>query len=390
MKQKQSFQATEEKLNIISRLCSDRIEDLLEKLEVDAHISGNKYVGVCPIHGESDNPLALNIYYDGYDVPGYWKCRTRFCQNKFKPTIIGFTRGRLSSLRMGYHWKKKPDAIFGFPGTIEYLCNFLELDINDIKVDPKEEDRRKFMAECVQTLNNNKLYVQNESTIHRKKVKKNLIIPSQYFINRGFPANILEKYDIGLARKSKTETQNRIIVPIYNDDEYLIGYTCRSIFEKCIKCKLFHNPDDNCPSTEYERNLCSKWRHVGFNSEQNLYNYWKAKNFIKNTNTAILVEGPADVWRLEQYDVHNSVAMFGHTLYDAQERLLANAQCMAIIVLTDNDQAGIEGAKEIKRKYGRLYNLYFPNINTKDAGEMNENDITDNVKPFIEAAKRYI
>lgn len=373
------------RLNTLAQLCVNKIDDLLDSLGVNLYVSGNKYVGCCPIHGDSDNNSTLNIYYDGYDVPGYWKCRSRSCESKFGRTIIGFTRGRLSAIKKGYHWINNPKAIFGFPDTINYLCNFLNIKLNSIKIDPKEEDRRRFISECNQE---EKIYKYQETNIHRSRIQKSLIIPAKYFIDRGYPEDILNKYDVGTPKVYKPETIGRVVVPLYNEKEYLIGYTCRSIFEKCEKCRLFHDPLKSCPTLEKEKDLCSKWRHVGFESQGQLYNYWKAKQIIKNTNTAILVEGPGDVWRLEQHDVHNAVGMFGHTLSDGQERKLAKAQCMAMIVLTDNDSAGVEGAMEIKRKYGRLYRMYFPNINEHDAGDMNEDAITDNIKPLIEASMR--
>src|SRR6476469_7821212 len=94
----------QDRLNVLAQMCTQRLDGLLENLQVDAFLSGNKYVGICPIHGDSDNAAAINIYYDGHSVPGYWKCRTKSCQNKFGKNIIGFTRGRLSHLNLGYHW----------------------------------------------------------------------------------------------------------------------------------------------------------------------------------------------------------------------------------------------------------------------------------------------
>ncbi len=289
----------------------------------------------------------------------------------------------MSKNRIGYHWKNKPNAIYGFPNTIDYLCNFLHVDYNKLKVDPKQEDRRRFMLECAEARNT----AQNKCVIHRDKVRKNLIIPAPYFIDRGFSREILCRYDIGLAKNPKIETKNRVIVPLYNEQNYLSGYTCRSIYDRCAKCRLFHDPDRTCPANEQEKKLHSKWRHIDFNSEYSLYNYWYAKEHIKSSHTAILVEGPGDVWKLEQNSIHNAVGMFGHTLYDGQERLLAQAQCMTIIVLTDNDEAGLEGAREIKKKYGRLYRMYFPNIKEHDVGDMNEDAITQSIQPYIDAAK---
>lgn len=376
-------QSYDPRLNTISRLCFSRREELFDKLDVDLALMGDKYIGNCPIHGDSDSG-AFNMYGDGYAVPGWWTCRTsKACEKKFKPTMVGFIRGRLSNLELNYHWKKNPAAIYPFPQTIKYICDFLKVRYNSIKVDPKEEERLRFIRECTTSINS----AQNQqSNMPRSRVQKNLIIPSEYFLNRGFSANILTEYDVGVAKRSKPETTNRVIVPIYNADQHLIGYTCRSVFDRCKNCTFFHHPKGNCPTEDFERNLMSKWRHMDFNAQQTLYNFWEAKPEIIKTNTAILVEGPADVWKLREAGINNAVGLFGTNLHDGQERLLASAQCMTIIGLLDNDAAGSEGMRNMKEKYGRLFRMYFPTFGQgeKDIGELNTDAITNSVKPTIE------
>ena len=59
----------------------------------------------------------------------------------------------------------------------------------------------------------------------------------------------------------------------------------------------------------------SKWRHnKDFKTQEHLYNMWFAKEFIQSTRTAIIVESPGNVWRLEEAGIHNSVAIFGTNL----------------------------------------------------------------------------
>lgn len=374
----------EDKLNTLAQLCTEHIEDLFKKLDVNLYLSGNKYVGPCPIHGDSDNPAALNIYYEGHSVPGYWKCRTKSCETKFGKNIIGFARGVLSANKLNYHWQNNPKAIFKFPATLDYLTNFLGIKLENIKADPKDQERRKFIIDCQKEA---RPHTMENLQIHRSRVRNNLMIPASYFINRSFPADILDNFDVGMAKNPKPETKNRIIVPIYNAQEYLVGYTCRSIFEKCDKCKLFHSSIEDCPIDNLQRNLSSKWRHIGFESSEHLYNYARASPIIKETNTVLLVEGPGDVWRLHQAGLRNSVAVFGKTLYEKQERLLAQAQCMTIIVLTDNDTAGREGAQVIKQKFGRLYRMYFPNFKAHDVGDLTSDAVTDNIAPILAIAR---
>jgi 5S rRNA maturation endonuclease (ribonuclease M5) len=41
-----------------------------------------------------------------------------------------------------------------------------------------------------------------------------------------------------------------------------------------------------------------------------------------------------------------------------------------LVVLTDNDQAGRESKIKINRSMSRLFNLAFPQMHTKDLGDM--------------------
>lgn len=350
-------------------------------MSVNLDQSGDKYVGDCPIHGDSDSG-AFNMYGDGYAVPGWWTCRSKKCQDIFKPTMVGFVRGRLSNLELDYHWSRNPKGVYPFPKTIDYICKFLNVKYNSIKVDPKEEERLRFIRECSAAISSPPTHLN----IKRDKVQKNLIIPAEYFINRGFSKEVLQHFDVGVAKKSKAETRDRVIVPIYNEDEYLIGYSCRSIFEKCEACAFFHNPEGVCPTHDFEKNISTKWRHMDFNAQTTLYNFANAKSEIIRTNTAILVEGPADVWRLSAAGIKNAVGLFGNILHDGQERLLASAQCMTIIGLLDADAAGQEGMRNIKEKYGRLFRIYFPTFGQgeKDIGGLNSDVVTNNVKPIID------
>lgn len=134
--QKKTNGSNQAKLNKLMQLLCLRIDELITKLEVRLYPSGNKLVGCCPIH-DGDNAAALNIYPEGYAVPGYWVCRTHHCEQKYKATIIGFARGVLSNK----HRKE-----FSFNATIKWLCKFVGQELDDIEIDPDEVQRQQFIA----------------------------------------------------------------------------------------------------------------------------------------------------------------------------------------------------------------------------------------------------
>jgi 5S rRNA maturation endonuclease (ribonuclease M5) len=378
----QFFQA---KLNVLSKMVVNDLDKLFELLDVSLVLSGNKYVGACPIHG-GDNESALNLYYDGYDVPGFWRCRTHQCEITFGKNIIGFTRGVLSRQELDYDSERNTKAIYGFRKTIDYLCKFTNTNFANIRFDHKKADRQTFVAE---TLRGTKTYVSQTTGISRTEVRSSLILPAPYFIARGYSSSILDSYDIGMPKRAKPENEGRAIIPIYNEKELMIGYTARSIYERCTECKLFHKQGEVCPQNNYDRNICSKWRHIDFESSLHLFNYWRAKPYMIESNTAILVEGPGDVLRLEEAGIHNGVAMFGVSLSRAQQTLLSHSQVMTMILLLDDDIPGKEAAQQIKNEYGRLYRMYFPKMpsGSKDVGDLNTDRITNEILPIINKLK---
>jgi DNA primase len=175
------------------------------------------------------------------------------------------------------------------------------------------------------------------------------------------------------------------VVPIYdNDYKFMVGCTGRSIYEKCNTCKSHHDPAENCPDKE-KAWLYPKWKHnADFKSQNHLYNFWFAKEYILKSGIAIIVESPGNVWRLEENGIHNSVAIFGSSMSDRQKILLDSSGAMSLIVLTDNDEAGRKAAEQIKSKCQNTYRVFIPNISKADVGEMNSEEIQNEIKNYIE------
>lgn len=381
-------------IDIIAKLCdiiSLNYDQLFSQLGVDLNKTQKLYIGCCPIHG-GDNPSAFNLYRDGYSVKGYWKCRTRHCEQVFKPTLIGFTRGVLSSKICGWSNPKDSDKVYNYIKTIDFLCQLIGIPINEITIDSQEIiQKKKFIAQINSFVKDQKKESQIKK-ISRNQVRNGLHIPSEMFIKRGFSAEILDKYDVGLCSKPNKEMSDRVVVPIYdNKHNYMVACTGRSIYEKCHKCNLYHNPELICPNSDKLKGLkYSKWKNSS-NSNVNsyLYNYWFAKDIIKMSGVAVLVEGPPDVWKLESLGVHNSLAIFGTDLSDEQELLLEMSGALSIICLFDMDPPGRHACQEIKKKLEKSYNIYIPEYSAKDQyfvkdpGELTQEIIEQELLPLI-------
>lgn len=367
------------KLKIVCDEVCDNIESLLESFDLEYKTNHKMISMSCPIHG-GDNLSALNLYPEGDNYRGNWKCRTHNCEKTFKGSVIGFIRGILSNYKYG--WQQPGDQMCSFEEAVNYALNFINKDINSIKISRTDKEKKQF-TNVVTYLN--KEIAQTKSKITRNQIVQSLVIPAQYYLDRDYSSEVLIKYDVGLCEKDNKEMSDRIVVPIYdNDYEYMVGCTGRSIYEKCDQCKSYHDTTINCPSNENSWKY-PKWKHNSdFKSQNHLYNFWFAKKFILDTGVAIIVESPGNVWRLEENGIHNSVAIFGSSLSDRQKILLDSSGAMSLVILTDNDDAGRKAAEQIKLKCQNTYRIFIPQISKSDVGEMNSDEINNQIKSYIE------
>jgi 5S rRNA maturation endonuclease (ribonuclease M5) len=366
------------KLKVVCDELCDNIDNLLEHFEIEHKFNSKMITMCCPIHG-GDNPSAISIYPEGETYRGNWKCRTHNCENEFKSSIIGFVRGIISNTKYG--WKEPGDQAASFNEALDYCLAFLKKDLKSIKISKVDRDKKSFtnVVNYITSKQEN-----TESKITRSQVVKAIEIPATYYLSRDYSSEILIKYDVGLCNNEQKPMYNRAVVPIYDTNyKHMIGCTGRSIFEKCNICGSYHNPISKCPDQEALYRF-PKWKHsADFKSQNCLYNFWFAKDHILQTHTAIIVESPGNVWRLEQNNIYNSVAIFGSSLSDRQKIILDSSGAMNLIILTDNDDAGRKAAQQIKNKCQNTYRVFIPNISKNDIAEMTSSEIDDEIKTYI-------
>lgn len=377
---KQSHSYNQNQLKVLCDQVCDRIDELLDVLDLshDITLNGKMFVGKCPIHN-GDNLSAFNLYPDGESYRGNWKCRTHNCEKFFKSSIIGFIRGVLSQKK--YQWQTSGDKAVGFDDTIKFIEDFLGKRLKDIKISKSETEKRMFSSLVQNIVGETK---ENIPKVSRRSIRDSLIIPSQYFIGRGFDSKILDKYDVGLCDKPEKEMYNRAVAPIYDmSGKYMVGCTGRSIFNKCNNCGSFHNPDHECPD-ESNKWKFVKWKHnYQFKSQNHLYNMWFAKDYILQSTKVILVESPGNVWKLEENGIHNAVALFGSNLSDKQKILLDGSGAMTIISIMDNDDAGQKASEMIFNKCKNTYNVIKISISKPDIAEMTSEEINTEIKRYL-------
>lgn len=341
-----------ELLRALSDFASERIQEVVDALELDLAEGGKDFNGPCPVHG-GDNCTALHLYCDGHSRKGNWFCATRNCQEVFGKDFFGFVRGVLS--RRDYAWCEPGDAWASIEETQHWLCSHFDLDPKTL-LDPSAEKRRSDeinrWSKKVSKLNSPAGSVgRQESGWSRDQVRASLLIPSPYFLGRGFSAEVLDAYDVGEPLQTRPESPmfGRAVVPVYDlPGQRCIGFTGRAV----------------------EDGASPKWHNHAFASGTVLWNLWRAKEAIKKTKKAVLVEGPGDCLKLVQYGVPNVVSMFGTDLSDAQQILLELLGCLELVVLTDFDEAGRKAVKNLKRSVGRSFRVAVADWCPKDSKDV--------------------
>lgn len=365
----------QDKLNRLTDIVLDNIDQIYEYFDTEFHKGQKVLFSPCIIHG-GDNKSALNLYHNA-DYRVHYKCRTHGCEEHFGTSLLSMVRGALSHAKYG--WQVPGDRMVTFEQTIDFLLDMFKVDFWKLEGSTIDTQNHEF-CKVVNNLETEKVKGSISKEFYRSKVE----IPSQYFLKRGYSIEVLDDYDVGTCKTYGKPLFNRAVVPVYDDSgEMIVGFSGRSIFERCENCGSYHNPEKECY-------YFPKWRHTkGFEKEKVLYNYWKAREFIQETGIIVLVESPGNVWRLEEAGIHNSVALFGTTLNPPQRQLIDESGALSIILIMDNDDnnAGQDAAEKIRKQCERAYRIYVVNINKGDVGEMSTNEVTEDILPWINQAK---
>ncbi len=154
-----------------------------------------------------------------------------------------------------------------------------------------------------------------------------------HLIAQGFAVNDLVRAGLVFrsenANKSIGRFRGRIMFPIHNHSGKVVGFSGRILPEL-----------DNGEVGKY---INSPETPI-FNKSRLLYGFWKSKNEIRETKTALLVEGQMDFLMLWQSGIKNLVATSG-TALTADHLSTLKKIADNIVVTFDKDQAGIMAAE---------------------------------------------
>ena len=324
-----------------------RISDLLSYFGVDdCFHSDVKITAPCPVH-EGDNHTAFNINIDqDDDFYGSWFCNTKRCHEGGNDVIA--LVGKLLSIKLCEQ--------ISFAKVLKFCEDF----VKDVDGDFSKPSHKRDTLSSILAANSK---LKTKGKYNRSQVRSRLVFPCQYYLDRGYSAEALDHFDVGVCNDSRSEMYNRAVFPVYDEsDEFMIGCVGRTI---CNDVKKWVNKK-------------------GFNKASFLYNYGKVLRDISRTSTIILVEGQGDVIRLYEAGIKNAVGIFGSNISDSQVFLLQKSGAFNIVIMTDNDDAGGVCRSKARDKLKLSFNVYDVVTPTCDVGDMTTEEINEIIKPQIQ------
>jgi DNA primase len=328
-------------IKTVKAWANKHVRAILQHLGI-RHSDQGKYLKACcpvPYHpGDGNNPGAWVWSYDKQN----WRCYTHSCQEDTGSDIIGLVMSMKE---------------FAFPIAVKYL---IELKNGELQKAQPEEVAVKMQAKA-------------DENRFIEKSKLNILFPDTYFRGRGIPERLLQKHRVGYWQKTGTFMDRRAVVPMYDWDNNLVGFSGRVILT-----------DEELASTSQ-----AKWMHgrdfvtrkAGvFNKSSILYNLNNCKGNIIKTGKVYIVEGPIDVWKLEKAGITNVVATLGISISFEQIQLLVRAGVTDVVLCYDNDSAGNDATVRVTEQIKDYFNVSArqPKDN-KDYGEMTTHDILENL-----------
>jgi hypothetical protein len=347
-------------------------DDIVEKFDkINNHFAlglqdGRKcFRGKCPLH-DGDNDSSLSIYKSGHTVNGIWKCYTGNCHEKYGKNIIGFIRGLLT-----VSTKKE----VGYDAAVTWCEEFFGCKYESPI--PDQDARLTKFINRITVPENSSFRLKPEEFLSR-------LGPATYFLKRGYKEETLREFKIGGCTNPAKPFYERVLVPHFDKEGYVIGAMGRSIYEKCELCKHYHNPNGICRKFY-------KWVNTeNFPSYDTLYNFFGAKKYIDDTGIALITESSPNVWRLKEADFPMSVGAFGSKFSEAQKFLLDTAKCHTVVIVPDAGEPGRILVNQVHEQCQYTHNIVTINPSYKDdVGALNIETVKNIIGPYLDKIRSY-
>lgn len=277
---------------------------------------GKNFFGVCPFHDDHSPSMSVSSEKQIYKCFSCGAAGNVFTFVQDYENITFIESVKIVANKIGYNITiedtKKPIKNANLYKAMELTEMFYKNNLNTA-----------FGAKAKQYLEERKI---SDSIINEFNI--GLSLPEKKSLynlleKKGFSNTDLKK--IGLVNIDGADVYdsfvNRIIFPIHNLEGQVVGFTGR-IYNNENAAKYYNSKESEI-----------------FKKGQILFNYHRAKDFIKEKHEVIIVEGNMDAIRMYSYGFKNTIALMGTNLTKDHIDILKKLRSK-IILLMDSDDAG--------------------------------------------------
>jgi DNA primase len=290
---------------------------------------GSNLIGRCPFHDEKTPSFTVNP-----------------ARNIFKCFGCGKAGDSAKFVMEHEH--------FSFPESLKYLARKYSIEIEEREITP-EEKQAETERESLFAANE---FARNYFRQTLTETEEGQSVGMSYFKERGFSAEIIEKFQLGYSPESFDAFLNasaekgykeeyliklglikenekgrkydayrgRVIFPIHNISGRVIGFGGRVLKKTETAPKYINSPQNEI-----------------YDKSKTLYGIYFAKDSIIKNDLCYLVEGYTDVISLYQAGIRNAVASSGTSLTGEQIKLIRRFT-ENVTILYDGDPAGIKAS----------------------------------------------
>jgi len=352
------------------------IEDVIGEF-VPLKKRGANFLGNCPFHNEKTPSFTVS------PAKGIYKCFG-----------CGKAGNAVNFIMEHEH--------YNYPEALRFLANKYNIEIEE----EEQTDEQKVAANERESLYIVSNFAANYFKKQLHETDTGRAIALSYFVERGFRADIIEKFQLGYnpdewtaftdaaekeghilkfldkaglsivkGDKKFDRFKGRVIFPIHNLSGRVLGFGGRILKTDKKTAKYLNSPESEI-----------------YHKSKVLYGIYFAKKTITQQNNCYLVEGYTDVISLFQAGVENVVASSGTSLTEGQIRLIKRFT-PNITILYDGDAAGLKasfrGIDMILHEDMNVRVVLFPEGDDPDSYAKNhtteelKNYITANAQDFI-------
>ncbi len=340
----------------------EQIKDRIDIIDIiSEHVAlkknGRNYLGLCPFHKEKTPSFSVNA------EKGIFKC--------FGCGASGDAISFLMQLNHQSFMQVMEDLAYkyGIEWKVQGSANSSEISAQKKQMLEANALAAKFFNEYLHEKQDAKEYLEKRGCSDEIIKRFGLgFAPDKndalfdYLTKKDFKPDFLEKAGLISERTDKKgyidKFRGRIIVPVYNEKGDVVAFGAR----------IFNS--DNGPK------YLNSQETLVYSKSKTLYGLYQAKDFIRENDAVLIMEGYFDVITAHANGVCNAVASCGTSLTEQHVKILNRYMDKKRIYLAfDSDAAGVKAtnrnAQLIQQEFSPLgeikqFDTSFANVNVKD------------------------